>query len=162
MSGTTLPGLIGKLSHELMLACDDELTVREANSLALSTLGPRIVGRPLLQLITSMARPKGAVFIAELEALEPEQVSTTWELLLHVPRAAPLLIGLRGGRRREGGWLIMGAVESPRLSGLYHEVLALNKELTELIRQLTRQQAELNHKLERLPITQEPANGIYN
>lgn len=142
-----LLAVVSRLSHELMLFCDDGLVVREANPLALTTLGPRIIGRPLAQLFATMARPKGAAFIEELGRLDAEAVSATWELLLHVPRAAPTLVGLRGGRSPAGGWVIMGASEPPHLTALYHEVLGLNTELTDLIRDLTRQQAGLSAQL---------------
>lgn len=150
MSTLPLQPLISQLSHELIMVCDQELVVREVNELAASMIGERIIGRPLLQLFSNMARPKAIAFINALLALDPGQVTATWELLLHMPRAAPLLVGLRGGRIGEGGWLLMGNGEPPRLTGLYHEVLALNTELTDLVRTLTREHAALAQQIERL------------
>jgi hypothetical protein len=57
---------------------------------------------------------------------------------------------MRGGRLPDGGWMIMGSGESPRLANLYHEVLAINTELTNLIRELTREQAVLTGTINRL------------
>jgi hypothetical protein len=142
--------LIGQLSNELILVCDGDLIVREANALALVTLSERIIGQPLLHLIAPVARGKGAAFIAELQRLSTEQLSVTWELLLRVPQDTPLLIGLRGGALPAGGWLIMGGGEPSGLSRLYKEVLALNTELTDLVRKLTREQAVLSEQVRRL------------
>jgi hypothetical protein len=155
MSALQIDPIFGRLSGELILVCDDDLTVRDANTLARSTLGERIVGRPLLKLITAMARAKGEAFLDALRSLGDADSTATWELLLHVPRAAPLLTGLRGARRPGGGWVIMGGGESPGLSRLYHEVLSLNAELTDLIRQLTREQAALAATVSRLTQRQE-------
>jgi hypothetical protein len=131
----------------MILICDDQMTVREANELALATLSDNILGRPLLLLVANMARSKGATFIDELRCLDTKGVTPTWELMLHVPRDVPLLVGLRGARLPDGGWMIMGSGESSRLMGLYHEVLSLNTELTNLIRQLTRDKAALTRSV---------------
>jgi hypothetical protein len=143
--------LIGsRLSGEVILICDDQMIVREANELARTTLSEHIVGRPLLRIVTAMARSKGKAFIDALGRLDDTAVTNTWELLLHVPRAAPLLVSLRGGRLPEGGWMIMGSSDSPRLTALYHEVLSINTELTNVIRQLTREQAALVSSINQL------------
>jgi hypothetical protein len=151
--------VVNRLSHELVLFCDDDMVVREANPVALTMLGPRLIGRPLLQLFSAMARPKGAAFLDELRGLEGEAVSATWELLLHRSRAAHALVELRGSRSPEGGWVIIGASEPPHLTALYHEVLGLNAELSELIRNLTRQQASLSAQIAHLLSTREQHNA---
>ncbi len=154
--------MFGRLSGELILICNAQMQVCEANELTCATLGEPIVGQPLSQLFTSMARAKGAAFIAELQRLDASAVSATWELLLHVPHAAPLLAGLRGGRLPEGGWMILGSSELPHLTSLYHEVLSLNTELTNLIRDLTREQAALNETVHRLLEVQEKRHADPN
>jgi hypothetical protein len=45
--------------------------------------------------------------------------------------------------------------DSPQLTALYHEVLAMNNELTNLIRQISKEQARLITQLERLADAQE-------
>lgn len=154
---TAINGLLfSQLSGEIILICDDQLLVREVNDLARTTLGDHIVGRPLLQLIAAMARSKGAAFIDELQRLDGTGVTATWELMLHVPRSAPpLFVGMRGGRLPDGGWMIMASSESPRLAHLYHEALSINIELTNLIRELTREQATLTRTLNHLLARQE-------
>lgn len=147
--------LLGRLSHELILVCDSNLIVREANELAIKTLNQPLIGRALLQLIAPAARSKAVTFIAELQQLSPDQLTISWELLLHVRQHAPLLIGLRGGALPAGGWLLMGGGEPSGISRLYQEVLALNTELTDLIRKLTREQAALSAQVQRLLDRQE-------
>lgn len=151
--------MLARLSNELILVCDDQMLVREANPLALETLGAQIVGKALPQLAAHVARSKAEAFAAELRQLDTDGVSTSWELLLQVPQAPPLLAGLRGGRTHEGGWMIMGAGETPRLTALYYEVLALNTELTNMIRGLIREQADLNSTVSRLVANQAAGGG---
>jgi hypothetical protein len=157
----SLPGplnLLGRLSHELILVCDSDLVIREANELAIRTLRQPLLGQPLLQLIAPSARSKAVAFIAELQQLSADQLTISWELLLHVPQDNPLLIGMRGGALPAGGWLLMGGSEPGGITRLYQEVLALNSELTDLIRKLTREQAALSAQVQRLLDHQEHHN----
>lgn len=142
--------LLSQLSNELILICDEQMMVREANEIALATLSAHILGRPLLKLVVAMARTKGEAFITELQHLDDTNVSSRWELLLHIPHATPLLTSVRGGRLPDGGWMIIGSSDSPRLTQLYHEMLSLNIELTSLIRDLTREQAALTETINRM------------
>lgn len=150
-----IPAPLGALSHDLILACDGEMIVREANALAVALLGRRVVGQPLLRLFAMMARPKAGAFLAQLRDLPPDATTEPWELLFHVPRATPLLANVRGGVVPCGGWLIVGSCPSPQLTTLYHEVLTINNELTNLVRQLSKEQALLSSRINRLLQAQE-------
>lgn len=143
----SIPALLGRLSNEIILACDGQAVVREANTAACLTLGERCVGKPLLRLLTTMARPKGRLFLDELETLSADGLSAPWELLFHMARATPLLLTMRAGRLPEGGWLLVGSSGSPRLNDFYHEALTINNDLTTLVRQLSKEQALLNQRL---------------
>ncbi|RRR69484.1 MAG: hypothetical protein EI684_15545 [Candidatus Viridilinea halotolerans] len=142
--------LLGRLSNELILVCDHDLVVREANELAVQTLGEALLDHSLIELFSPTAQGKGTAFVAELQRLSPTQTTPTWELMLDVPHGNRLLIGLRGGKLPNQGWLIMGGGEPSGISNLYHEVLALNIELTTLIRKLSREQTVLNDRIQRL------------
>ncbi|MFV9506612.1 MAG: hypothetical protein AB4911_18840 [Oscillochloridaceae bacterium umkhey_bin13] len=155
MTTLTATTLLGRLSHELIFMCDDGLIVREANGLALETLDRPLVGLPFAKLFATNARVKGEAFLGELRQLSPNEITVTWELMLHVPHQAPLLIGLRAGALEGGGWVIMGGGEPTGMHRLYHEVLALNTELTDLVRKLTREQAALSEQVRRLLAHQE-------
>lgn len=159
---SALDPLIGRLSGELILVCDEQLLVSEANEPARSLLGERVVGRPVLRLVAAMGRVKGVAFTDALRALGGDEVTAPWELLLHVPRSTPVLASLRGARLPGGGWVIVGGGESPRLTQLYHEVLALNRELTDLVRQLTREQAALAATVNRLLQSQEAQHADHS
>lgn len=147
--------LLSRLSHELIFVCDDALIVREANELAITTLAQPIVGEAFAKLFASNARIKGEAFIAELRRLGPDELTVTWELLLHVPDQAPLLIAIRAGALQGGGWVLMGGSEPTGVYRLYQEVLALNTELSDLVRKLTREQAALSDHVRRLLAHQE-------
>jgi hypothetical protein len=151
----SIPNLIGQLSNDIMLICDQQCIVREANPVALQTLGNEIVGRPVLQLLATMSRTKGRAFFDHLRRLAPGECSEPWELLFHMSQAAPLLISVRGGATDDGQWLLVGSHESPQLTVLYHEVLAINSELTNLVRQLSKEQAQLTSRIETLMSAQE-------
>lgn len=149
--------IFAHLSNEMILICDEQMLVREANPTALEALGKQIIGQPLTQLSSTVAQAKAEAFADELRQLNPSGVSTSWELLLHSPHATPLLAGMRGGRLPEGGWMIMGASEAPRLTALYYEVLAINTELTNMIRELIREQSNLSAAVKRLAASHGPA-----
>lgn len=155
MSNLSQCDLLGRLSNELIFVCDHDLIVREANGLAMRTLGEALLDHSLLELFSPAAQGKGTAFVAELQRLHDDQITPTWELMLDVPHGNTLLIGLRGGRLPKRGWLIMGGGEPSGISNLYHEVLALNIELTTLIRKLSREQTILNERIERLLDLQE-------
>lgn len=151
----SIPDLIGQLSNDIILVCDQQCVVREANTVALQMLGSDIVGRPTLQLLATMSRTKGRAFFDHLRRLNAGECSEPWELLFHIARSAPLLISMRGGSTGGGQWLLVGSHESPQLTVLYHEVLAINSELTNLVRQLSKEQAQLTSRIETLMSSQE-------
>ncbi|PDW02002.1 hypothetical protein [Candidatus Viridilinea mediisalina] len=158
MSSLSQCNMLGRLSNELILVCDDDLVVREANGLAVQTLGTAIIDHSLFDLFSPAAQGKGTAFVAELQRLSADQITPTWELMLDVPHGNKLLIGIRGGKLPGRGWLIMGGGEPSGISNLYHEVLALNIELTTLIRKLSREQTVLNDRIQRLLDLQEQYN----
>lgn len=149
MSQTTkIPHILGKLSHDVMLVGNLEGTIKEANSLALHMLGSDIVGTPFLSLISPKSGPKGDTFFNQIRELEVGNISNTWELFFNAPDASEaVLINVRAGILEPGCWMIMGACEPPQLTAIYYEVLAMNSELTNLIRQLSKEQARLTTRL---------------
>jgi len=62
---------------------------------------------------------------------------------------------MRGGLTEQGEWLLVGTYESPQAQALYHEALAMNSELTNLIRQLNKEHARLSSQLSAQIETQE-------
>jgi len=58
-----------------------------------------------------------------------------------------VVCAMRGGLVAPGNWLIMGASDPPELTSIYYEVLAMNSELTNLIRRLSKEQSRLNAQL---------------
>lgn len=155
MNTSSIPELLGTLSHDIILVCNDQGVVQEANQLARQLLGEAIVGRLLLDLMTAMSYHKGEAFLNYLYTLPPNTTGDAWELLFHVPRSIPLRVSARGGALAGGGWLIVGGCEPPQLVALYHEVLAINSELTNLIRQLCKEQATLTSQVTHLLHLQE-------
>lgn len=155
MINTGIPALLGTLTQELILVSDLQSVVLEANPLAARLLGQHIVGQPLLQFLSTGSHNKGNMFLEHLSGLGEGEVSDTWELLFDTPAAEPLLLNVRAGRLEHGGWLIVASRDSPQLTMLYHEVLAMNNELTSLIRQISKEQARLITQLERLAKSQE-------
>jgi hypothetical protein len=152
---TGIPALLGTLTRDLIFACDAQSIVSEANPLATRLLGSYMVGQPLIQLLSTGSHTKGNMFLEHLSGLAEGGVSDTWELLFDTPSAEPLLLNLRAGRLEHGGWLFVASRDSPQLTALYHEVLAMNNELTNLIRQISKEQARLITQLERLADAQE-------
>jgi hypothetical protein len=151
--------MLGSLSHDLILVCDAEHRVREANPLSLTMLGPSIIGQPLQALLSDMTIAKNEAFLDHLDRIEIGSISDEWELLFHSSRPDPLLINLRAGLCDQGQWLLVGTCESPQLTALYHEVLAMNSELTNLIREMSKEQARLSDQLSHLLHTQEQHYG---
>jgi hypothetical protein len=142
-----IPALLGHLSHELILVCGQEFTVHEANPLAKQMLGAHIVGQPFRGLLSEMTPAKNDAFLRHLQSVAKDQISESWELLFQVPEREPVLLHVRGGLTEQGEWLIVGTYESPQAQALYHEVLAMNSELTNLIRQLNKEHARLSNQL---------------
>lgn len=142
--------LLGALTQDIILVCDRGHIVREANPLACDLLGGDLIGRPLLSLLSTMSQTKGEAFLEHTRQIAPGTASDTWELLFHVPPTEPLLANVRMGFSTRGYWLVVGTHESPQLSALYHEVLAMNTELTGMIRELSREQVRLSNQVSRL------------
>ncbi len=154
-----IPALLSTLTQDLVLVCDHSCRVYEANTLAVRLLGDYIVGKPFIQLLPPASQSKGNAFLEHMYNLNENQVSDTWELLFDTPSSELLLLNVRGGATGDGSWLLVGSRESPQLTALYHEVLAMNSELTTLIRQISKEQARLIQQLERLTQTEEHYHG---
>jgi len=154
LATSAIPTLLGALSHDFILALTPEHLICEANPLARQILGPQILGRPFLDLLTSESYSKGVAFLAELKQ-EADQASEAWELIFHSTQAEPVLLQARGGWLASGHWLFVGSNAMLNFSDVYYEVLAINSEMTNLIRQLSKDQARLNSQLENLFQVQE-------
>lgn len=154
-----IPGLIGILSNDLMLVCDGSYVVQEANTMALDLLGPDIIGQPLPHLLHDMSQTKGRSFFEHARGVAVGSTSESWELMFQPSHGNPMLINVRAGRCQQQQWLFVGTYESPQFTALYHEVLAMNSELTNLIRQLSKEQARLSNQLARLLETEEHHYG---
>lgn len=159
MSENQMSAILGLLSNDVILTCDPEGVVQHANVVAERRLGSELVGRPLLKLLSTMSRPKGIAFVEQLRTLTPGQTTEPWELLFHLARSTPLLICMRGAILDDGCWLLVGGLESPQLTTLYHEVLTINNELTNLVRRLSKEQAHLSRHLSRLLTTPESSGA---
>lgn len=156
MSDSTVPAMLGRLSHDVILICNRQGVVREANPVALRLLGDHIVDHSLEELFSEITGSKGQAFLEHLWKLETGDISTTWELFFTIPNVhEPAPINIRGGIVDHETVLLVGACEPPQLTAIYHEVLAINSELTNLIRQLSKEQARLSARLERLLREQE-------
>ncbi len=150
ISDPVIPALFGDLSHDLILICDRHGLIREANLRSRQLLGEDIIGSPLLQLLSTMSHIKGNDFLQQITTLSPGATSDTWELLFDSADAAPLCVSIRAGALSPDYRVLIGGYEPPRLTTLYHEVLAINSELTNIIRQLSKEQARLRDQIERL------------
>lgn len=150
MMEQSIPPLLGRLSHDIILVYDEQHTILEANPLALRLLGSSVVGCSIMELMTDMSEEKALRFFDCTRTLALGEMSDTWELLFEIPGAEPMLINVRAGFWQPGRWLLVGMCESPQLTTLYHEVLAMNTELTNLIRELCREQARLSSQVSRL------------
>jgi hypothetical protein len=142
--------LLAELSYDLVLTCDAGTAVVAANSVALRTLGPRLLGKPLLKLTSTLSRPKTEAFLERIRMLGSGEISDSWELLFHVPRSVPLMARARAAALPEGGWLLLANFEALQPSPLYEEVLAINNDLTALVRAVNKKQAALARQLARL------------
>jgi hypothetical protein len=146
----SIPPLLGRLSHDIILVYDAQHTILEANPLALRLLGSSVVGRSIMDVMTDMSEEKAQMFLGCTHELALGEMSDIWELLFEMPNAEPMLINVRAGFWQPGRWLLVGMCESPQLTALYHEVLAMNTELTNMIRELCREQARLSSQVSRL------------
>ncbi len=155
MTSPCIPPMLGVLSHDIILVCDASGMVQEANTLAQRMFGADLIGSMLEQLLSEHAAEKGAAFLQQLGELAPGAVGPAWELLFHVPNSTPLPISMRGGNMSPDAWMLVGACEPPQLTSIYHEVLAINSELTNLIRQLSKEHARLAEQVGRLLDAQE-------
>lgn len=153
MSDSVIPALFGDLSHELILICDKHGLIREANSRSRQLLGEDIIGSTLLQLLSTMSHTKGNAFLRHIATLSPGTTSDAWELLFDASDTAPLCVNIRAGALSPDYRVLIGGYEPLQLTTLYHEVLAINSELTNLIRHLSREQARLSNQIEQLKST---------
>ncbi|MFP4438316.1 MAG: hypothetical protein ACLFVO_13805 [Chloroflexaceae bacterium] len=159
MNSPAIPELLGTLSYDIILVCDSQEIVQEANPLAQQLLGEQIIGHPLLELMTTMSRAKGRAFLNYLHDQPDLTQVETWELLFHVPQTVPMRVRARGGPLEQGGWLIVCGCEPPYMMALYHEVLAMNSELTNLVRELSKKQSVLTNQLTQLLQAEEQNNA---
>ncbi len=159
MTDNGIPTLLGSLTHDLIVLCNPSYVVLEANTLAQEMLGTHIVGQSLLQLLHEKSQMKGQSFLKHLSHLAANETSNAWELVFYSASGETVMINVRAGLSDNGNWLLVGTCESPQLTALYHEVLAMNSELTNLIRQLSKEQARLNEQLSRLLDLQEHYHG---
>lgn len=150
MNQNLIPDMLGRLSHEIILVCDEHGTIHEANPIALNMFGLSIIGRHLQELLFEKSVDKGNAFLSQLFELEMNSISNTWELYFNQPDSEPIACNIRGGKELAGYWIIIGACEPPELTAIYYEVLAMNSELTNLIRQLSKEQARLMTRLNEL------------
>lgn len=154
-----IAAMIGLLSHDLIMVCDAQHVVRETNGVVGQVLGRQVVGLPFLALLPEMAQSKGQAFLEHLQQIPVGARSDTWELLFTMSQPVPLPISVRAGWCDQQTWVLVGTREPPHATALYHKVLAMNSELTNLIRQLSKEQARLNVELLRLAETQEQFHG---
>lgn len=159
MIETGIPAILGSLSHDLIFVCDTGFVVREANPLTLDLLGSDIIGQPLLYLLHESSCSKGQAFLDHIAAIASDTASDAWELLFNASGRTPLLLRIQARQSAEGQWFIVGTYDSPQLTGLYHEVLAMNSQLTNMIRELSKEQARLNSQIAHLLEKQEYING---
>lgn len=150
MTLPVIPPILGRLSHDVMLVCDRESIIQEANPLALRLMGPEIVGKPLSDVMAEKSKAKGEAFLGYLQELQEGDLSEAWELFFQVAGSSPMPVSVRGGLLEQDVWLLVGGCEPPQLTTIYHEVLAINTELTNLIRQLSKEQARLTSQVNRL------------
>jgi len=155
MTQPTIPPMIGMLSHDIIIVCDEQTVVGEVNHVALGLLGSDIVGKPFASLLSERSYDKGDAFLDYITGLEIGDTTETWELSFQTIHSRSMPISIRSGRIEDNTWLLVGTIESPQLTAIYQEVLAINSELTNLIRQLSKEQAKLTDQLTRLLQAQE-------
>jgi hypothetical protein len=156
---TGIPAILSALSNDLILVCDEHYIIQEVNPLATDMLGESLVGQSFLHILHDSSQSKGQGFLEHIARIGTNNTSDSWELLFNVPRDHPMLITMRAGTCDQHTWLFVGTCESPQLTALYHEVLAMNSQLTNLIRQLSKEQARLHGQLVQLLETQEHHYG---
>lgn len=145
-----IPELFGTLSHDMLFVCNPEGIISEVNTLAQRMLGNGLVGKSFVNLLAESSRSKGMTLLENLRSYHLNDMSVTWELIFHGLEPNHLMVHVRAGVIAEDQWLIVGACEPPQLTAIYYEVLAMNSELTNLIRQLSKDQARLSTHLNRL------------
>jgi hypothetical protein len=150
MTQTTIPPILGKLSHDILLIGTTAGVIQEANDLAFHLFGEDILGKSFLTLMSPKSSTKGERFFAQVQGFQVGEVSNTWELFFKTLETDTLLVNTRAGLIQVGVWVMMGACEPPQLTTIYHEVLAMNSELTNLIRRLSKDQARLTSRLNNL------------
>jgi len=155
MTYLAIPPMLGKLTHDVIILCSKDKIIQEANPFALRMIGPDIVGKSLESLFSDMSGSKVHSFIEHMSQFDMGEISETWELFFDTPEDEPRPINIRGGVMDTGEWLLVGTCEPPQLTTIYYEVLAINSELTNLVRRLSKDLAMLNSRLARLLQEQE-------
>lgn len=122
MSDSVIPTLFGDLSHDLILICDKDGLIREANVRSRQLLGEDIIGSTLLQLLSTMSHTKGNAFLRHIATLSPGATSDAWELFFDGSDTAPLCVSIRAGALSADYRVLIGGYEPPQLTSLYHEV----------------------------------------
>lgn len=145
-----IPPILGKLSHDIILVGTPEGIIQEANELAIHLFGKDVLGKTLLSLMSPKSHAKGETFFKHMLEFDVGEVSNTWELFFKTLETDTFLVNARAGLLESGIWVMMGACEPPQLTAIYYEVLAMNSELTNLIRRLSKDQARLTNKLNNL------------
>ncbi len=150
MKESRIPDMLGQLSHDVIVVCTNEAIIYETNAVAERVFGQSLVDEPLQHIFSSKTQTKTERFLTQMRELSVGDISSSWELFFDIPDESPMPVTLRGGVLDQKLWMLVGAFESPQLVAIYHEVLAINSELTNLIRQLSKEQAHLSAQLDRL------------
>jgi hypothetical protein len=150
MKESSIPDMLGRLSHDIIVVYNDDSVICETNAVAERVFGRDLVDQPLQSIFSSKTQTKTDRFLAQMRELSVGDISSSWELYFDIPDQSPMPVTLRGGALDQTLHMIVGAFESPQLTAIYHEVLAINSELTNLIRQLSKEQAHLSAQLDRL------------
>lgn len=158
MTDKAIPPMIGSLSHDLMLVCDKQGIIQEANPIALHMLGYDIIGNKLLSLLSDESTEKGKAFLRNSSKLDVGEISGMWELIFNTPGLVHTPVRMRSGLFSQEKLILVGTCDQPHLMGVYNEVLAINSELTNLIRQVSKEQARLTTRLTKLIEAQEENN----
>ncbi len=158
MIDTVIPPMLGSLCHDMILVCDKQSIIQEANPVAMHMLGQDIIGNQLFTLLSDNSIEKGKAFIKNSNRLDVGEISGTWELIFNTHALAHTPVKMRGGLFSQEKLLLVGSCEQQHLMGVYNEVLAINSELTNLIRQVSKEQARLTTRLTRLIEAQEEHN----
>lgn len=146
---TTRFDIVSSLSRDVIITCSPQCDIIEANAVARRMLGDMIVNQPFLSLLEESSRAKGKRFLEELAKTTEGEISHPWELIFHVPQGTPIAMSIRGGMVEEG-MVVVGTGEPPDLTTIYYEVLAMNSELTNLVRQISKEQARLSARLQNI------------